>query len=44
VGKDFNRAEKYKALLEEMGLVDVVEAQAQLPVGMWSAGKMKTLG
>jgi hypothetical protein len=30
--------------LEEAGLVDVVEVQAQLLVGTWSAGKMKTLG
>jgi hypothetical protein len=45
LGKDFNRVEKYKALLEEVGLVDVVEVQAQPSVGTWSAGKKtKTLG
>jgi hypothetical protein len=42
--KDFNREEKYKALLEGVVFVDVVETQAQLPVGTGSAGKkMKTL-
>lgn len=45
LGKDLKRAEKYKELLEEVGFVDVVEVQTQLPIGTWPAGKkMKTLG
>jgi predicted lipid-binding transport protein (Tim44 family) len=45
LGKDFTSVEKYKTILEEIGFIEIVEVQFQMPVGTWAAGeKMKTLG
>jgi SAM-dependent methyltransferase len=45
LGKDFGSVVKYKAILEEIGFIEIVELQFQLPIGTWAAGKkMKTLG
>ena len=45
LGRDFTKVVKYKAALEEVGFVDVVEKRYYWPVGTWARGKkMKTLG
>lgn len=45
VGKDWSRVPKYKAYLEEIGFVDVVERKFPCPIGPWAKGtKNKTLG
>jgi hypothetical protein len=44
MGKDWNRVPKYKAYLEEIGFVDVVERRFNCPIGPWAKGmKNKTL-
>ncbi|KAN0108726.1 S-adenosyl-L-methionine-dependent methyltransferase [Hyaloscypha variabilis] len=45
LGRDFTKVAKYKATLEKVGFVDVVEKRYYWPVGTWAKGKkMKTLG
>jgi hypothetical protein len=44
LGRDFTKVAKYKAVLKEVGFVNVVEKFAW-PNGTWARGKkMKTLG
>jgi SAM-dependent methyltransferase len=45
LGRDFTKVAKYKATLEKVGFVDVVEKRYYWPMGTWAKGKkMKTLG
>jgi hypothetical protein len=45
LGRDFAKVAKYKAVLEEVGFVNVVEKLYVWPLGTWARGKtMKTLG
>jgi trans-aconitate methyltransferase len=45
LGRDFTKVAKYKAVLKEVGFVDVVEKLYVWPMGTWAKGKtMKTLG
>jgi hypothetical protein len=45
LGRDFTKAAKYKAVLKEVGFVDVVEKLYVWPMGTWARGQtMKTLG
>ena len=45
MGKDWNRVPRYKAYLENIGFVDVVERRFNCPIGQWAKGtKNKTLG
>jgi hypothetical protein len=38
LGKDWSRVPKYKAYLEELGFVDVVERRFNGPIGPWPKG------
>jgi hypothetical protein len=45
LGRDFTKVAKYKAVLKEVGFVNVVEKLYVWPMGTWAKGKtMKTLG
>jgi hypothetical protein len=45
LGRDFTKVAKYKAVLKEVGFVNVVEKLYAWPNGTWARGKkMKTLG
>jgi hypothetical protein len=45
LGRDFKKVAKYKAVLQEVGFVNVVEKLYVWPMGTWARGKtMKTLG
>jgi len=45
LGRDFTKVAKYKAVLEEVGFVNVVEKLYVWPMGTWARGEtMKILG